>query len=207
MSMSPNGRRAWRRAAKKLRRTMGRRWRSQQEWVHSKRWSELVPDLEAHRAHIAGSWFKRHGVTEQGLEKLDAPHLVRVYVGLWGTVDGDYVTYAVKPEPFTTRSIVGMSQSSRKRKARAVAFVVINSVTFFEHAVPLASALHERLYRERGFPRHSEEMRLVRDVRAKYRIGECLRPCPGCCACGVTSEEYPIPWCDGSGVLPTRTRK
>ena len=110
-------------------------------------------------------------------------------------------------KPFTARSIVGMSQSSRKRKARAVAFVVINSVTFFEHAVPLASALHERLYRERGFPRHSEEMRLVRDVRAKYRIGECLRPCPGCCACGVTSEEYPIPWCDGSGVLPTRTRK
>lgn len=85
--------------------------------------------------------------------------------------------------PFTARSLVGMSQSARKRKARSVAFVVINSVTFFEHAVPLASALHERLYRERGFPRHSEEMMRVRDVRAKYRIGKRLRPCLGCCAC------------------------
>ena len=137
-------------------------------------------------------------------------------------------------KPFTARSLVGMSQSSRKRKARAVAFVVINSVTFFEHAVPLASALHERLYRERGFPRHSEEMRLVRDVRAKYRIGERLRPCPGCCACwghrissayGEIAEccgpqtsgkrksqikamrkwqETLADDCDGSGVLPAR---
>lgn len=96
--MKPNGRRAWRKAAKKLRRTMGRRWRSQEEWVYGKRWSELVPDLEAHRAHVTGAWFKRHGVTEQGPEKLDAQHLVRVYVGLWGTVDGDSVTYAMKPE-------------------------------------------------------------------------------------------------------------
>ena len=43
--MKPNGRRAWRKAAKKLRRTMGRRWRSQEEWVHGKRWSELFGDL------------------------------------------------------------------------------------------------------------------------------------------------------------------
>ncbi len=133
-------------------------------------------------------------------------------------------------EPFTARSLVGMSQSSRKRKARAVAFVVINSVTFFEHAVPLASALHERLYRERGFPRHSEEMMRVRDVRSKYRIGEKLRPCPGCCACWGCSAVTILgeiteccgpktrgksrrqiramrKWwddCDGSGVLPAR---
>ena len=97
--------------------------------------------------------------------------------------------------PFTARSLVGMSQSSRKRKARAVAFVVINSVTFFEHAVPLASALHERLYRERGFPRHSEEMMRVRDVRSKYRIGERLRQCPGCPEC-----EHGKCWrCDNCG--------
>ena len=105
--------------------------------------------------------------------------------------------------PFTARSLVGMSQSSRKRKARAVAFVVINSVTFFEHAVPLASALHERLYRERGFPRHSEEMMRVRDVRSKYRIGERLRPCPGCMECDPSGFAS---ICDGSGVLPARKK-
>jgi len=124
-------------------------------------------------------------------------------------------------KPLTACSLVGMSQSSRKRKARAVAFVVINSVTFFEHAVPLASALHERLYRERGFPRHSEEMMRVRDVRSKYRIGERLRQCPGCFHCqpGVKgwhidrsrSGRFNMPalalHCDGSGVLPARKQK
>lgn len=59
--MKTTGRRAWRKAAKKLRCKMGRRWRSQQEWVHSKRWSELVPDLEAHRAHIAGNGYVAPG--------------------------------------------------------------------------------------------------------------------------------------------------
>ena len=115
--MKPNGRRAWRKAAKKLRCKMGCRWRSQEEWVYGKRWSEIVPDLDAHRAHVTGAWFKRHGVTDQGLEKLDAPHLVRLYVGLWGTVDGDSVTYAVRPKPFTARSLVGMTMGARKRQA------------------------------------------------------------------------------------------
>ena len=129
-------------------------------------------------------------------------------------------------KPFTARSLVGMSQSSRKRKARAVAFVVINSVTLFEHAVPLASSLHERLYRERGFPRHSEDMMRVRDVRAKYLIGERLRPCHGCSACNPSMSCCGCrhgyePWdnryshhicdpegpCDGSGVLPARRSK
>ena len=107
--MSPNGRRAWRRAAKKLRRKMGRRWRSPNKWSE-KRWSELVPDLEAHRGHVTGAWFRRHGFAE-----LDPRYKIRQYIGLWGTVDGDGVEYAVKPKSFTARSIVGMTQGSRKR--------------------------------------------------------------------------------------------
>lgn len=191
--MTPNGRRAWRRAAKKLRRKMGRRWRSQEEWVYGKRWSELVPDLEAHRAHVTGAWFKRHGVTEQGPEKLDAQHLVRVYVGLWGTVDGDSVTYAMKPESFTARSIVGMTMGARKRAWEMMGY-----------------------------------------LRSDLRIGERLRPCPGCWHCQTTWQQsslYPqtavvhrhgcshddpsgvccfgetisvTMECDGSGVLPAR---
>ena len=204
--MTPNGRRAWRKAAKKLRRTMGRRWRSQEEWVYGKRWSELVPDLEAHRAHVTGAWFKRHGVTEQGPEKLDAQHLVRVYVGLWGTVDGDSVTYAMKPESFTARSIVGMSQSSRKRRR----WEWVQAAGQYD-APGAAKA-----------------------IGAKLRIGEHFRPCLGCCACwghriSTAYGEYAEcsgpqingkrksqikamrKWqeslsddCDGSGVLPAR---
>ena len=116
--MRPNGRRAWRAAAKKLRRKMGRRWRSPNKWSE-KRWSELVPDLEAHRGHVTGAWFRRHGCTDQGLQTFDAPNIVRVYVGLWGTVDGDGVEYAVKPKPFTVRTLVGMTMGSRKRAAQA----------------------------------------------------------------------------------------
>ena len=160
--MTPNGRRAWRKAAKKLRWKMGRRWRSQREWVHGKRWSELVPDLEAHRAHVTGAWFKRHGVTEQGPEKLDAQHLVRVYVGLWGTVDGDSVTYAMKPESFTARSLVGMTMGARKRAYH-------KAVRDLEQADVWKGDV---VSRERFF------------------IGQRLRRCPGCADCHPNRKLY-----------------
>ena len=153
--MIPNGRRAWRRAAKKLRRVMGRRWRSPDAKWCGKRWSELVPNLEAHRGHITGAWFKRHGITEQGLQTLDASHLVRVYVGLWGAVEGDYVTYDASPRPFTSRSLVGMSMGARKRAHRA-AMVGLD---------------------------YEDGVRFTLTTSTKYHIGERLRPCPGCCAC------------------------
>jgi len=78
----------------------------------------------------------------------------------------------------TDRSLVGMTQSSRKRAARQA----------------LASGGVSN--------RHVQ-------VRDRYRIGERLRPCPGCSACGEIEpgNEYPIPWCDGSGVLPARKDK
>ena len=211
--MKPNGRRAWRKAAKKLRRTMGRRWRSQEEWVYGKRWSELVPDLEAHRAHVTGAWFKRHGVTEQGPEKLDAQHLVRVYVGLWGTVDGDSVTYAMKPESFTARSLVGMTMGERKRKAwTAYQSGLSESWSFWCAKYGIGESL-------------------------RHREGERLRPCPGCWNCQTTwqqssiysqtavmhrhgcshddpsglccfGETVPVKMeCDGSGVLPARRQR
>lgn len=114
--MKPNGRRAWRAAAKKLRRKLGHRWRSPKAEWSGKRWSELVPDLEAHRAHVTGAWFKRHGFTDQGIRTLDDECLIRTYIGLWGTVNGDGVEFVVKPKPFTARSLVGMPQGARKRR-------------------------------------------------------------------------------------------
>ena len=218
--MSPNGPRAWRAAAKKLRRKLGRRWRSPEAKWSGKRWSELVPDIAAHRGHFTGAWFRRHGSTEQGLQTLDASHLVRVYVGLWGTVDGDYVTYDASPRPLTARSLVGMSQSARKRRSRAVAYLVIVDVTFIEHAETWANAIHSKLFHQRKFPRHQWDLEQYAQVRAKYRIGERLRPCPGCHTCmpGVKGWHIDkvrgrfkmptIAWsCDGSGVLPARRSK
>jgi len=105
------------------------------------------------------------------------------------------------PKPFTTRSIVGMTQGARKRAAR-------------QDAMGVRTAVH--------------------DFRTSIRIGETLRPCPGCCACWGCSAVTILgeiteccgpktrgksrrqiramrKWearmwddCDGSGVLPAR---
>jgi len=82
------------------------------------------------------------------------------------------------PKPFTTRSLVGMTQGARKRAAR-------------QDAMGVRTAVH--------------------DFRTSIRIGETLRPCPGCARCGldVCFEGPNYRWCreygcDGSGVLPAR---
>ena len=212
--MSPNGRRAWRSAAKKLRRVMGRRWLSPDAKWCGKRWSGLVTNLEAHRGHITGAWFKRHGITEQGPQTLDASHLVRVYVGLWGAVDGDYVTYDASPRPFTPRSLVGMTMGARKRAAWYEALRSSydgdgGPISNRKLRLCLRSALTVRVLAVTV----PIEWRL--EVRAKYRIGERLRPCAGClrCQCRSAFDACPElgeelakyhPTCDGSGVLPAR---
>ena len=85
------------------------------------------------------------------------------------------------PKPFTARSIVGMTMGARKRAHRA-AMVGLD---------------------------YEDGVRFTLTTSTKYRIGQKLRPCLGCCACGVNDpgNEYPIPLCDGSGVLPARKSK
>ena len=82
------------------------------------------------------------------------------------------------PKPFTARSLVGMSMGARKRAYRA------------------AVAELEQAEVWRG------------DVvdRKRLRIGERLRPCPGCRACCLHPNGLNnlISWCDGSGVMPAR---
>jgi hypothetical protein len=122
-------------------------------------------------------------------------------------------------KPFIPRSLVGMTQGARKRKAR-------DDKELSEFLVATLAKLE-----------HTEE-------RAKYRIGERLRPCPGCsvcqpCYCGNPStciglydsmyvHDKPSPacdvccghgcedghcykrddaiTCDGSGVIPARKK-
>jgi len=54
-----------------------------------------------------------------------------------------------------------------------------------------------------------------RQIRAKYRLGERLRPCPGCTACLVCvacennncrRKHLPVQYCAGDGVLPPMRR-
>lgn len=213
--MKPNGRRAWRKAAKKLRWKMGRRWRSQEEWVHGKRWSELVPDLEAHRAHITGTWFKRHG-----FQSFDAESSSRHYIGLWGSANGETIGFVESASSITARSLVGMTTGARKRAVRRE----FDLVPCPEYLTTIQDRMQWYLLRGPY-------------LRAKYRIGERLRPCPGCWNCQTTwqqssiysqtavmhrhgcshddpsglccfGETVPVKMeCDGSGVMPARKEK
>lgn len=180
--MKPNGRRAWRKAAKKLRWKMGRRWRSQEEWVHGKRWSELVPDLEAHRAHITGTWFKRHG-----FQSFDAESSSRHYIGLWGSANGETIGFVESASSITARSLVGMTTGARKRAVRRE----FDLVPCPEYLTTIQDRMQWYLLRGPY-------------LRAKYRIGERLRPCPGCMECDPSGFAS---ICDGSGVLPARKEK
>ena len=130
-----------------------------------------------------------------------------------------------RSKSFTARSLVGMTMGARKRRARAVAYLVIVDVTFIKHAETWANTEHAQLFRQRKFPRHQWDLEQYAQVRAKYRIGQKLRPCPGCWMCDQariclgcgnrdTSDDCEVCvsyqrerfvlGCDGSGVLPAR---
>jgi len=110
----------------------------------------------------------------------------------------------------TPRSLVGMTQGCRKRVVRA---------RCWEAGYTL---------RRNRFSLTSDQLRALdvteraecAKIRENYRIGQRLRPCPGCHACipGVKGWHIDkvrgrfkmptIAWsCDGSGVLPARSRK
>ena len=186
--MKPNGRRAWRKAARKLRCKMGRRWRSQREWVHGKRWSELVPDLDAHRGHITGSWFKRHG-----FQAFDQESSSRHYIGLWGTANGETIGFVEFASSIIARSLVGMTTGARKRAVRRE----FDLVPCPEYLTTIQDRMQWYLLRGPY-------------LRAKYRIGERLRRCLGCSWCGTDpGDRKDGRWteCDGSRVLPAKSTK
>ena len=120
----------------------------------------------------------------------------------------------------TPRSLVGMTMGARKRRARAVTYVALNEVTFVETAEALAAPIHCARFHARKFPRHEYDLQMYKFLRLRYRIGQRLRPCPGCHTCmpGVKGwhidkvrGRFKMPtvaWsCDGSGVLPARAKK
>lgn len=86
-----------------------------------------------------------------------------------------------RAKPFTARSLVGMTTGARKRAVRRAEYL---------------TTIQDRM-----------QWYLLRGpyLRAKYRIGERLRPCPGCCSCGPCFGPKPCRRvCDGSGVLPRK---
>lgn len=125
----------------------------------------------------------------------------------------------VETKPFIARSLVGMSMGARKRAAKS------EGVRIGCKAGPkICDKLRKRMWRvwaQAPYARtaRTEELaKIWQDMYAKYRIGERLRPCPGCFHCqpGVKgwhidrtrSGRFNMPTlalhCDGSGVLLAR---
>ena len=109
----------------------------------------------------------------------------------------------------TPRSLVGMTMGARKRAARA-------QYMYGAYILRDCRRYVLRLFSETKDGVSSEYKRAWR----MYRIGQRLRPCPGCHACmpGVKGwhidkvrGRFKVPtvaWsCDGSGVLPARAKK
>ena len=87
-------------------------------------------------------------------------------------------------KPLTARSLVGMTMGARKRAAKS------EGVRIGCKAGPkICDKLRKRMWRvwaQAPYARtaRTEELaKIWQDMYAKYRIGEHLRPCPGCCAC------------------------
>ena len=76
------------------------------------------------------------------------------------------------PKPFTSRSLVGMTQGARKRAAYQAAVTALGNDRAHAYTCEYGSYL-----------RSGEYLGAYWTARARYRIGERLRPCPGCCAC------------------------
>lgn len=194
--MKANGRRRWRKAARKLRRDRARRWRDPENWTTAP-WKQIVGDAHysVMKRETRGSVFRRRG-------DVQVTNGVTMYIGLRGNFSGEVPCLSADAKPFTALSLVGMTQGARKRAARIrCAWAVLQN----------------------GSNGAAEVLRIT---RAKYRIGERLRPCPGkhgcrnCTrTCGACEDQCPDdtqckrcgsvmttggPFCDGSGLLRAR---
>jgi len=85
----------------------------------------------------------------------------------------------------TARSLVGMTQGARKRLRRTT------------------SKLLDRMQANLASLGHHHDA----DRNDSFlRIGERLRPCPGCEECRGYDDGIGVLHCDGSGVLPARKK-
>ena len=100
-------------------------------------------------------------------------------------------------QPFQIlRSLVGMTMGARKRAARRWLWPDDNR----------RDAL--RMFRDMAaeWTNNGEKYEYML-ARKSYRIGQRLRPCPGCAGCWPKFLALNTHVCDGSGVLPARAKK
>ena len=92
---------------------------------------------------------------------------------------------------FTSFSLIGMSETAKKNAVR----LELEPKWWFGLKHGMSAEIREQYTHDAAL------------VRAKYRIGERLRPCPGCEECRGYDDGIGVTHCDGSGVLPARKAK
>lgn len=124
---------------------------------------------------------------------------------------------------FSARSLCGMTQGARKRAAR------VEAISGDAATLALQSRKVWLLWWRQGCLGGMPKLAAYPSIRAKYRLGERLRPCPGkygcrnCTrTCGACEDQIPNdtrcrrcgsmmttegPFCDGSGVLPAKRHR
>lgn len=111
------------------------------------------------------------------------------------------------PPGFSPRSLVGMTMGARKQKARFDAWH--KAVTYGREVI--TRALRRCIATDQTKLRVGNVAIEYTQQRRRYRIGERLRPCPGCLACVACGWESDFflslnPCCNGSGVIPARSQ-
>ena len=92
----------------------------------------------------------------------------------------------MKPNGMRAQSLCGMSQGARKRAAR------VEAISGDAATLALQSRKVWLLWWRQGCLGGMPKLAAYPSIRAKYRLGERLRPCPGCLECQPKD-------CDGCG--------
>lgn len=118
--------------------------------------------------------------------------------------------HRLMPRPWTARSLVGASMGARKRKAGgADRFHCVCGWVGVPYDLEEDDSDEGRLI----CPECSNPWADMQTERSRYRIGERLRPCPGCRCCDdrVNTDltlAVLCTWdCAGQGVVPARKAK
>jgi hypothetical protein len=103
-----------------------------------------------------------------------------------------------------------MTMGARKRAAR------VEAISGDAATLALQSRKVWLLWWRQGCLGGMPKLAAYPSIRAKYRLGERLRPCPGCVECFVClacengtckREHHRMHICDGSGVLPAKRHR
>lgn len=96
------------------------------------------------------------------------------------------------------RKLVGMTEGAKKRWAR----VQYMRATYEVTVCPRAEVL-------RLFSSWDAAAEKYKYARSMARIGTKLRPCPRCLGCSLFASGFNnfVRWCDGSGVIPAKSKK